>query len=537
MPQPSATDSPTTDSPATDSPTTGHQARRAAESGPLVIGIDSSTTSTKAIVVDPTGAVLALGRCDIAMSTPAKDHYEQDPRDWRRSTDAAVAAAVGQLSDATRARIAAVCITPQRQSFGLFDEAGTPLRPGILWLDGRASEQVARLGSEHVHVLSGMVPDVTPSFYKIAWLHDHEPDVLRSAARIAGVHGHLVHELTGLWADSAATADSLGLFDMAALDWSDELLDLAGVRRDQMLDLVPPGEVIAPIRRDVLDAWGIAQELPLVAGCGDGQAAGIGAGAVEPDEAYLNMGTALVAGIHSDRYRHGSVYRTDAAGLPGHYVLEIVQNSGAYLAGWFREQLGDPALGGRPDAELERAAAAVAPGADGLLTLPYWNAVQSPHWDPLARGAVVGFAGVHGRAEMYRSILEALCLEMARNFRGLERDTGVRITSVRVMGGGQRSPLWRRIMTDCLGVPLTACAEEEISAMGAAVMAMAAVPGHGGSGDMRACARAMARFTDVTEPDAAMTERYRAIGEVQGQLYAALRDVFPKLAALDGASS
>lgn len=499
--------------------------------GPLVIAVDTSTTATKAIIVDPDGRVLSIGKSEIPMHTPAMNYYEHDPRDWWRTTNEAVAAAVSELSATDKQRISAMCVTPQRQSFGLFKADGTPVRRGPLWLDSRAAEQVATYGTEEVHRLSGMLPDVTPSIYKMAWLKQHEPESLQAADKVVGVHGYVTFCLTGQWLDSTATADSLGLFDMAKLEFADTLLEIAGVTIDQMAGLVGPGEIIAEIKTEIVEGWGLSQAIPLVAGCGDGQAAGLGAAAVGSDEAYLNMGTAIVAGVHSPRYEYGMVYRTDAAGLPGHYVLEIVQNSGAYLAGWFRENLGDPALDGKPDPALEQAAVDAGIGAGGLITLPYWNAVQSPFWDPVARGGIVGFNGGHERGHVYRSILEGLCLETARNFRGMEADTGTPITSVRVMGGGQRSPLWRQMMTDAIGAPLTACEEEEISALGAAVMAMSVTGAHGSTPDIAVSARSMARFGDLSEPDMAAHERYAEIGELQGELYGRLKDLFPRLGA------
>ncbi len=490
---------------------------------PLVIAVDSSTTATKAIVVDPTGHVLSEGRCELGMSTPGLDKYEQDPREWWSSTNTAVGRAVEQLGANERARIVALCSTIQRQSFALVDADGEPVRPGLLWLDGRAAEQARRIGTHDLHRLTGFQPDVTPSVYKIAWLNEHEPENVSRAARVTGVHGYLAHAMTGRWVDSAAAADSLGLFDMARLDFDDSVLAMVGLRRDQLPQLVDPGSSMGTIRRDVTRAWGLEQDVELIASCGDGQAAGLGCGAIGPDEAYLNMGTALVAGVHSATYEVGDVYRTDAAGIPGHYVLEIVQNSGSYLAGWFRTELGDPALEGAPDPALEEAAAGVPAGVGGPMVLPYWNAVQSPYWNPVAKGAIVGLGGAHGRPEIYRSILEGLSIEMARNLRGLQNDTGTPLTSVRVMGGGQRSPLWRQVMTDCVGLPLTACETEEVSAMGAAVLAMAST---GVVGDIPATARAMAKLGDTSEPDAARVELYRELAEVQGLLYPALEHAF-----------
>ena len=490
---------------------------------PLVIGVDSSTTSTKAIIVDETGSVLAQGKAEFELHTPRVDFYEQDPRDWWLSTNSAIARAVAALSVDDQARITHICATIQRQTFALVDEDGEPLRPGIIWLDGRAADQVRRFGTEAVHQLTGFQPDVTPSVYKIAWLADNEPEVLRRADKLVGVHAYLVHAMTGRWVDSQAAADSLGLFDMANLTWSDLMLGHAGLDRAQLPELVPAASVIDVVKREVSQGWGLDQPVSLVASCGDGQAAALGVGAIGPDEAYLNMGTALVAGVHSASYEFADVFRTDAAGIPGQYVLEIVQNSGAYLAGWFREKLGDPVLKGRPDPALEEASSAVAVGCGGLVTLPYWNAVQSPHWNPVAHGAVVGLAGSYGRAELYRSVLEGISIEMARNLAGLQRTTGVPLTTLTAVGGGQRSPLWRGIMADAVGVPLTECPIDEASAMGAAVMAMTATGVHE---SVQAAAKAMTTQGTTTEPDMDNHQTYLELGEIQNNVYRQLEGIF-----------
>ena len=495
---------------------------------PLVLGLDSSTTGSKALVTDLQGNMHALGRATYDILQPAPDHYEQDATAWGTAAMQAIADAVAQLEPDDRKRLAACCITPQRQSFVLCDEDGAPRRNAILWLDGRASAEGARIGNDRVHQISGFEPDVTPSIYKIAWLAEHESDVLRSAERVVGVHSWLVHELTGQWVDSVATADSLGICDLAKLEWSDELLELCGLRKDQLPDLAPAASVIGTMRPDVASALGLPGPIPVVAGCGDGQAAALGAGAIAADEGYLNMGTAVVAGVHSAKYRWSRVYRTDVAGIPGSYVLEVVQNSGAHLAQWFRTALGDTALKGAPDPDLERAAAAVRPGADGLLTLPYWNAVQSPHWDPLARGAMVGFTGSHSRAAMYRSLLEGICLETGRNLAALDSETGTPMRKLRIMGGGQRSELWCQIMAACVARPLERCTTEEISALGAATMAASAVTGQSVS-DMAA---QMAKAGDTVEPDPELVEEYARISSVHEELYGALAGVFPRLQEL-----
>lgn len=491
---------------------------------PLVIAIDTSTTATKAIIVDPTGAVLATGKREIPLKNPQTSFYEHNPLDWWTTTNESIGEAVSQLSDADKARIAAMGITHQRETFAPFDAAGNPLRDGILWMDGRATEQVRRYGSDETHALSGKPADVTPGMYKMAWVKEHQPDIFPAAHKVVDVHGYVVFRLTGQWISSVACVDSLGLLDIAKQDYDPGLLEIAGVTREQMSDLRRPGEVIGEINPEITKAWGLSQTVPLVAGMGDGQAAGIGAAAVTNDTMYLNLGTAVVAGLHTPEYSYGKAYRTLAGGVPDWYDLELLTNSGAFLTTWFREALGNPALGAAPDPELDQAAAKLPVGSLGLITSPYWNASQTPHWDPVARGAVVGWRGIHKRPAMYRSILEAIAIEMRNGLEGLQRDTGSTITQIRGMGGGTRSRLWRQIMTDAMGVPITACAEDEISALGAAVSAMS-ITGVHGAPDIATYATKMARFTDTTEPDRANHELYGEVAEIQGKIYPALKEV------------
>ena len=495
---------------------------------PLVIAVDTSTTATKAIIVDPEGRVLASARREIPLKHPRTSYYEHNPHDWWTTTNESVGEAVGALPPGERGRIAAMAITHQRETFAPFDAKGNPLREGILWMDGRAAKQVLTIGSPAIHALSGKPAATAIALYKLAWLKEHEPESLRRADKVVEVHGYLVYKLTGQWITSVASADSLGLFDIEKQDYDPGLMLIAGVDRDQLSDLRKPGEIMGEIDPAITQGWGLTQTVPLVGGMGDGQAAGVGAAAVSGDTMYLNRGTGVVAGVHGPIYAFGSVYRTLAAGIPDWYDFELPLDSGAWLASWFREKLGNPALGGAPDPELEADAAALPVGALGLITMPYWNGVGSPHWDPIARGAMIGWRGIHDRPAMYRSILEAIGLEMRYSVEGLEAETGTKVTKVRAMGGGTRSPLWRQIMTDALGVPITTCVEDEISAMGAAVAAMSTTGVHGPP-DVAAYAQKMARLGNTTYPDKANHKLYGEISKIQRRIYPKLRKLNKKI--------
>ena len=196
-----------------------------------VIGIDSSTTATKAVVWDRDGRAVAEGRSEFALALPRPGWHEQDPEDWWSSCVRAVTRA---LESADGAEIEALCVTHQRETFACVDEQGRPVRPAIVWMDVRATDQVAALGSEEIHRLTGKPPDTTPALYKLLWLREHEPETLERARWVVDVHAFVVHRLTGVWRTTTACADPLGLIDMHRGDWSDELLARVGLSRDEL---------------------------------------------------------------------------------------------------------------------------------------------------------------------------------------------------------------------------------------------------------------------------------------------------------------
>jgi xylulokinase len=500
----------------------------------LFLTVDCSTTASKAVIFDATGSVIAAASRPLELLRPQPGRYEQDAGQWWSATRDAIADVVSRVD---RDRIRSLCLTHQRESFVCLDADGVPLRAAILWADGRAGAQIAAFGSTRIHELSGKPPDVTPALYKLAWLREQEPAVLKTATRVGDVQAYLAWKLTGRWATSHASADTLGLLDLRRLTWSPELLEIAGVRPEQLPELVTAGEEIGPLLSPVAASLGLlfpGRSLPLLAGIGDGQAAGIGADVTGPGTAYLNLGTSMVLGAQTGGYLCDPAFRTLAGVVPGTYTLETILNSGAYLAGWFRAQFGDPALAGAPDPMLEAAAGALPPGAERLLTLPYWNAAQTPYWDADARGATVGWHGGHTRAHMYRSILEAVGFELRLQLEGLERVTGQPVATLRAMGGGSRSPLWTQIVADISRRPVLIGTQAEVSALGAAVIARAA-DDHGGASSaerLAAAAEAMAgpSRTVLPNPDAAAA--YDQLFAIYRRLYPQLRPIFADLAAL-----
>jgi xylulokinase len=492
----------------------------------LVIGIDCSTTAAKAVVWDATGRAVAVGRRGYGLTHVRSGWVEQHAPDWWTATSEALAEAVAKVG---AGRIAGIAITHQRETFVCLDQEGKPIRPAITWMDVRATAEVEAHGTAEVHRITGKPPNPTPAWYKLLWLRKHEPETIARTAHVVDVAGYLVQKLTGEWATSWACADPLGLVDLARFDYDDGLLGMAGLSRDKVSRLLPPGAIAGGLLPGVAAALGLPPGLPVVVGAGDGQSAGLGCNVTRPGRAYLNLGTGTVSGVHADHYSHATAYRTMGGPVPGSYILETFIGGGTQNVVWFVEQIGVPkdAPGKSPEQLLEEAAATVPPGADGLLCLPYWTGAMTPYWDGHARGAFVGLSGLHGKAHMYRAVLEGIALEQRLLTTGVEQATGTAIEEILMLGGGSRSPLWCQIIADVLGRSVKLVREQESTALGAGIHAAAALGLHS---DLRAAADAMTGIDRTFEPDLAAHARYRDIFEAYRSIYPGLKSTFQLIA-------
>jgi xylulokinase len=495
-----------------------------------VIGIDCSTTATKAVVWDERGNSVAEGRSTFPLEAPRPGWYEQDAEEWWGSIKKALKEAAAQVDTG---RIRALGITHQRESFVCTDEEGHPLRRAILWLDARSYREVDRYGSDRLHEITGKPPSMTPALYKLFWLRANEPALLDRTSRVLDVHAFLVHRLTGEWSTSWACADPLGLLDMQSFDWSDEVLGEIGLQREQLAELSPPGSVVGELGEDVANETGLPPGLPVVGGAGDGQAAGLGANVTEAGKAYLNLGTALVSGTYSDYYAWSRNFRTLSGPIPKTYVPETLLRGGTYTIDWFVDNIGgikpsDLGLDLSAEQVLETAARQVPPGAEGLLLLPYLNAASTPYWDSRARGVLFGLRGTHNKAHIYRAVIEGLAFEQRLETEAMENGLGQPVEKFFAMGGGSRSPLFCQIIADITGRPVTSCKEVETTCLGAGMLAAAAVED---STDLREVAASMSGEGAGYEPDGARSAFYdRIYNDVFKELYPRLSNLFPALA-------
>jgi len=501
-----------------------------AANDPFVLGIDCSTTASKAVAWDRHGEALAEGRAPLRIDIPHPGWGEQDAATWWGAT----VVAIRQLGERVALdRVAALCVTHQRETFVPLDAAGSPLRAAILWLDERSRDQLATLdellGHDRLHHLTGRPPSLTQSLPKLRWLVENEPEIAARAAAIVDVGGYLVWRLSGERRTSAASADPMGIIDMAAGEWATEVIAAIGLDPAQFWPLTPPGEPIGRVSAEASRATGLPVDTPIVAGAGDGQAACLGAGVLAPDRAFVNLGTAIAGGTVSPTYVTDLSCRTCRAALPGSFVLESVLRGGTATVTWFMDHFADPGRGAA-FGEYEREAAYLPPGADGLVLVPYWNTVMNPYWDPAASGIVIGWNGGHRRHHLYRALLEGIALEHRLAMGGISSLTGVPMREHVVLGGGSRSTLWCQILADVLGAPTLRARSADATNLGAAILA---AHGAGWYPSIVEAAAAMTGTTDAFHPSDQATADYdRIYEEVYRHLFPSLRPYLDRLTEL-----
>lgn len=489
----------------------------------LVLGIDVSTTATKAILVDGGGSVAGIGSAEYATSVPRPLWSEQDPALW---WDGAVAA-IGRALEAAAVpgdAVAAVGLTGQMHGSVLLDAADRPLRPAILWNDQRTAAECdeirRRVGAERLIEVTGN--DALTGFTapKLLWVRANEPETWSRVAHVLLPKDFVRLQLTGDHAVDKADGAGTLLFDLAARDWSDEVLAALEIEPGLLPSTHEGPEVTGRLTATAAAATGLRAGTPVVAGGGDQAANAVGVGAISPGVVALSLGTSGVLFAATDRpivEARGRVHAFCHA-VPGRWHLMSVMLSAAGSLRWYRDTLAP----GVEFADLVGEAADVAPGSDGLWFLPYLTGERSPHPDPRARGAFVGLTTGHQRRHLTRSVLEGVAFGL-RDGLDLMTEAGIPQPSViRGSGGGLASPLWRGILADVLGTPLVGVGTVEGAAYGAALLAM---PAGGLAASVADAVERAVTVTPLADPGPA-AEAYAERHALYRELYPALAPIF-----------
>ena len=492
----------------------------------VVLGIDVSTTATKAILVDAAGIVVGIASSEYGFEQPHPLWSEQDPHLWWGGATDAIRRAL-DAARLTGADVVAVGLTGQMHGLVLLDAADEVIRPAILWNDQRTAAECdgirAALGPAHLVALTGN--DALTGFTapKIAWVRDHEPDAWARVAHVLLPKDYVRLRLTGDHAMDKADGAGTLLFDLAARDWSPEMLAALRIDPAWMPPTFEGPESTGVVSAAAAAATGLRDGTPVVAGGGDQAANAVGVGAVLPGRVALSLGTSGVIFATTDRPIYEPAGRVHAFchAVPGRWHLMSVMLSAAGSLRWFRDSLAP----GEPFGELAERAGEVPAGSGGLLFLPYLTGERSPYPDPLARGAFVGLTLAHDRRHLTRAVLEGVAFGL-RDGLDLMVAAGMPVPAqILASGGGIASPVWRQILADVLGAAIATPATTEGAAYGAALLAAV---GAGWFATVEAAVDAVVRATPAAEPgpDA---PRYAEAHAIYRDLYPALAPSFHRM--------
>ena len=502
--------------------------------GPYVIGLDGGTEGVRAAVFDLTGQALSFARAEYPTHFPRQGWAEQDPARWWAAVAVAVRGAVegaGVPADAVRG----LSFAGTSCTVVLTDAQGTPLRPALLWMDVRASQEahdVAATGDAALKYSGYDKGSAEWLLSKVLWVSRHEPEVYAAAAHVTEYTDWLGWKLTGEWASNINTASVRGYYDRHAGGWPLSLIDTLGLSgladklSDRVLDM---GTELGHLTAEAADALGLRRATLVAVGGADAFVGMVGLDVVRPGSCALITGSSHLHLAQADApaYASGMFGAYTDAVMPGQWTLEGGQVSTGSVVQWFRkicdgEYFNAEAMSSAEVyAILQRSASTIAPGSDGVLALEYWQGNRTPYVDADARGMIWGLSLAHTPAHIYRALLEAVCYGTENVMRTFAA-TGHPVSSLVACGGATRSDLWMQIHADVCNIPITLTADAEAVTLGSGILAAAAAGLFPGVAE---AAAAMVHVDRIITPDHEAHEAYQFYFDTYVRSYAAMGDL------------
>lgn len=494
-----------------------------------MLGVDIGTTGARAVIFDPSGRQRHATSAEYPLNSPYPGWAEQEPRlVLEAATQCVRQAAAWCESEGFRPR--AVGLSAILHSLIPVDADGEALGPTIIWADTRSAEQAEAIKREvdPMALYRRVGGPVHPMYStaKLRWLRDNRPEAFESAASFVGIKEYVLRKWTGAHVTDRSVASGTGLYNGVQGTWDDEALAIAGIRADRLPPVIDTTDRV-PAAPEQLRALGLPGDCAIVAGGGDGVLQTIGTGTVSPGQMVAMVATSGAIRSVVDSFQTDPQGRTWCYYLAaGKWVVGAAINNAGIVYAWLRDQLSH----GGPELDIEqlnRWAAEVPAGSNGLVFLPYLAGERSPGWNASARGLLFGLSLAHDYRHIARATLEAVGYRMRSIFEPMEELAGT-AREIRAAGGYIRSPLWLQIVADTLGRPLQLVDSPEASALGAAQLAMLGT----GMVDRFESLSDMIGTTGTVEPDEGRHALYRRLYEIYQSLYAKSREDWDRISRL-----
>lgn len=497
------------------------------------IGVDIGTTSTKAIVFTATGAVKGIGNQGYPLLVPQPGWAEQDPKVILTAVVAAIRDAVDQSGAASQ--VAAVSFSGAMHSVIAIDTEGEPLHHALIWADNRSVAQTARLRQEQGHSLylrTGTPIHPMSPLPKLMWMREEKPEVFQRAVRFISIKEYVLYQLTNQFAVDYSIASATGLLNLEQLQWDEAALTTAGIRAEQLSELVPTTQILRGIKPNYATAIGLSPDTPIVVGANDGVLANLGVGAIAPHQIAVTIGTSGAVRAVVPQPLTDPKGRTFCYALTEkHWVIGGPSNNGGIVLRWLRDNFCQPEVeqaqqqGIDPYDVMVQAAMQIAPGAEGLICLPFLSGERAPYWNPDARGIFFGVGLHHQRPHFIRAVMEGILFAVYSINLALQDLAGT-AQEIRASGGFARSAPWRQIMADIFGSEVLVPEVYEGSAFGAAALGMYAVQALSQLEDVEK----LIKINNRHSPNPDLLHTYQHLFSIYERVYAGVVEEYKTLA-------
>lgn len=485
------------------------------------IGVDLGTSAVKLLLMDEKGGVKKIVSKEYPLFFPNVGWSEQNPQDWWNGT---VEGLKELTSEVDKSQVAGISFGGQMHGLVVLDENDEVIRPAILWNDGRTTAEVEYLndviGKDTLSKYTGNIAFAGFTAPKILWMEKNEPENFAKIKKIMLPKDYIAYKLTGVHCTDYSDASGMLLLDVEHKCWSKEMLEICHVKEEQMPKLFESYEEVGTLKEDVAKMLGFPASCKVAAGAGDNAAAAVGTGTVGAGTCNVSLGTSgtifipnATYGVDENNALHSFVHSDGKFHLMGCILCAASCNKW-----WMEEILKTSDFAGEQKDITEL-------GKNHVLFLPYLMGERTPHNDANAKGAFIGMTLDTTRADMIQAVFEGVAFAI-RDSLEVAKSLGLDIKETTMCGGGAKSPLWRKIMANVLGIKVNTVEIEEGPAYGGAILAAIA---DGVYTDVKSATDAIVRKAETVEPEAELVALYNEKYECYRKSYPALKDVFHSL--------
>ena len=488
----------------------------------LYVGIDLGTSAVKLLLMNEKGEIQKIVSKEYPLYFPHPGWSEQKPEDWYEQS---MAGLKELLAECDKSQVAGISFGGQMHGLVILDKDDNVIRPAILWNDGRTTEETDYLntviGKEKLSEYTANIAFAGFTAPKILWVKNKEPENFAKIAKIMLPKDYLAYKLTGVFCTDVSDASGMLVFDVKNRCWSKEMMEICSIKEEQLAKIYESYEAVGCVKPEVAAELGIPADVKVAAGAGDNAAAAVGTGTVGDGMCNISLGTSGTIFISSDKFgvdKYNALH--SFAHADGHYHLMGCMLSAASCNKWWMDEI----IGTRDYAEEQKQIEKL--GENHVYFLPYLMGERSLHNDPAARGTFIGMTMDTTRADMTQAVLEGVAFALRDSFE-VAKSLGIKIERTKICGGGAKSPLWKKMIANILGIKVDVIESEEGPSMGGAMLAAVAC---GEYPDVVTAAERIVKIVDTIEPEPELVEKYNARYEQFRQIYPTVKALFPKLA-------